>query len=441
MGILDALRGRFADQRIRRIIKDAGISTAASGVGAVLGIVRSIVLARYLGVTDFGRLAIIVAATVVTRQFLSVRTWEWVTVQLSRAHVARDGERAGSVMRAGWALGGLVNGLAALLILALASWIAGSFLEEGALANVLRLNALSLIVIAFDDASLAAMRVLGRFRWLAVYNVLAAAARVGLLVPVIVLDLGLGGVVAASVAIQALCSVILFVATHASLADHFGGPLGGRIGPVLVEWRAHARMLAVMSVTDTVKTFSNDGDALVIGWFAGAASAGPYRAAWTIVNGLQQLAVPLYMVFYPEMTKAAAAGDHESLRRLVRQTAVLGFAGGVLAALALTIAAPFLVPLLYGAEFADAARLLQIMSWALLILSVQWANPLFVSVGRPSWTLYMVLVQLVVKLGLLFALVPSWQHHGAAVAYMAYGLVTIPAAILLARRAPLPRPA
>jgi O-antigen/teichoic acid export membrane protein len=429
------LLARFRDPTIRRIFVDARLTTAASIVSAAIGIVRNALLARYLGVGDFGRLAVISSATLLIRQLVSVRSWEWTQIQMAKAVTSKDREQAGAAMKAGYLLGFTVNVVACVLIVVLGAWLCAEFLEEPALATLLRINALLLLGMWADDASTAGLRVIGRFRWIAGYTVLAPLIRLAAVVPVFVLDLGLSGVIVSQVAIQALISLWLFVSTRHKLVEFFGGPLGGRIIDLIPQFRGHIRLLATLSISDSIKTVATDGDNLIIGAFHSAEAVGPYRAANTIISGLHQLAVPLYMVFYPEMAKAAAAGDRRAVRRLTGQIALFGAACGVVASVALVIAAPWIVDGIYGPEFAAATAPLQIMSWSLLVLGTQWANPLFVSIGRPGWSLIMLLAGMLAKVALLVTLVPGLVHIGAAVGYLGFYVAAIVAAIVLGLRA------
>jgi O-antigen/teichoic acid export membrane protein len=230
-----------------------------------------------------------------------------------------------------------------------------------------------------------------------------------------------------------LCSVWQFAATRRFLEEAFGGPLGGRLADMRGQWRAHVRTLVILGITDTLKTISTDADNLIIGAFHSPATVGPFRAAQTIVAGLHQLATPLYMVYYPEMSKAVARGEPEAARRLAGQIGLLGLLGGGAAAAMLTIAAPWLVPALYGPGFDAAVPAMQLMAWSLLVIAVGWANPLFVSTGRPALTLIMIAAGVVVKLALLLALVPGLPNLGAAIAFVgSYAAVGV-ASIVLAR--------
>jgi O-antigen/teichoic acid export membrane protein len=432
---LSQLRHQFQDGTIRRIMRDAGLTTFSALVSAALNLVRSAILARYLGVYDFGRMAIVLAATMLVRQLVSIRAWEWTTVELSRAYIARDRDAAGSAMRASYFLSAAQSVVAFVITVGLAAFFTSALVDEPGLELLLQINAILLLSMWGDDSSFAAMRVLGRFRFLAGYGMYASALRLAALLPVIYYDGRLAAVLAVTAGTQACCGFTLLMVTRSALRRAFGGPLGGRLGDVLRQWRRHVKMLAVLSATDTVKTLSSETDPLIIGHFRSPEAVAPYRAAFQIVTGVHQLAVPLYMVFYPEMTKIAAKGDAAALRRLVKQTALFGAAVALVIGGALCLAAPLVVRTLYGKAYDAAALDLRVMSWSLLLLMVQWANPLFVSLGRTVWTLLMVGVMLVVKATLMLLLVPHLGHFGAAIAYTACFASAIPTAVLLAQQA------
>lgn len=421
------------DKTLRRILRDAGLTTSASMIGAVLNLARSALLARYLGVTDFGRMAIVISSTVLVRQLISIRAWEWTTVELSRAYTDKDPDRAGAMMKASYLLNAVVALVAFLVIQLLAAWFSDVLVPDADLERLLQINAILVLTNWADDSSYAALRVIGRFRWLAGYNVVAALVRFAAIIPAMLLGFDVGDLLVVTIAASGVCSLWLFFAARRFLEQAFGRPLGGRLRDILTGWRRHVRMLIILSTTDTVKTLTSDADVVVIGHFHDAATVAPYRAAFQVVSGVHQLATPLYMVFYPEMTKIAASRDAAALRRLARQTAIFGALVAIVVGGSLALSAGFIARALFGAEFAGAATDLRIMSLSLLILTVQWANPLFVSLGRPGHTLVMVLAGLIVKLALLLALVPGMGHAGAAIAYAGSMVVFVPVAIGLAR--------
>lgn len=418
---------------LETILKDAGLTTASAGASSVLAIARAAAIARYLGVATFGAWGLLNSANTLAQKIVSVRGWEWVMVHLSKAVVAKDGPGAGAVFKAGIMIGAAVNFVALAAVWTLGEWIATTFLHDASLGSLLRLNALSLFVTFADETSLATQRTLGRFRWLAVYQITASALRLLAIIPVLAFGLKLTGLIVATIAVQALASVTLLYASMAALNASFTGLWRGSIRLLWRQRRSHARTLATLSVIDTVKTLFADADAFVVGYFATPAAVGVYRAAQNIVVGLQYLAGPYYMVFYPAMAKAAAAGDRAAIRRTVRQMAAVGLAlGGTLAALVAPLA-PLLIPLLYGPGFEPSIQLLQVMIWSLLAFSAGWANPLFVSLGQSHRSLLLLAGSLAVKIILVVALVPSYSYDGAAVASLVGVLVTVPAAILLAR--------
>jgi O-antigen/teichoic acid export membrane protein len=429
------LRAVLADPRLGRILRDAGLTTSAAAVSAVLGIARNGLLARALGLEGYGSLAVIVSSAALVRQILSVRAWEWATVELSKCVTSRDAGRAGAVLRATWAIGAAVGGLASLVVVALGGVLAERVLEAPALAGTLRLYSLALLASVLDEGSLAALRVSGRHRFVSLYTIGASTLRLAVLVPATVFGGGLRAVVLAIIAGQLLPGLWGALAARRALTETVGDTSGGSVRAILREWRAHAKTVATMSATDTIKTLTGEVDPLLIASLRDAAAVAPYRAAYNVVYGVLQLATPLYMVFYPEMTKAAAAGDAAAVARLVRQITWLGGLVAAGAVTTLVLFAPLVTRLLYGPGFERAATDMRLMApWA-LVLAVQWANPLFVSAGRPKWTTLMVGAGLVAKVGAMALLIPRFADMGAAAAWMFYALAVVVTALAQKRRA------
>ncbi|RMG22267.1 MAG: hypothetical protein D6724_10740 [Armatimonadetes bacterium] len=434
---IDSIRAMMRG-RLGALLKDAGLTTGSQLAGSFLNLARSAVLGRYLGVDDFGRLAIVLSTTVFVRQLLSVRTWEWVMINFSRAYVAKDAPQAGAYVRAGYILGLAINGCAAVVLVAVANLVAESILHEPCVASLLRINGLLLIAGAADETSSAVLRVLGRFRWLAAYGIVAAFLRFGVAWLVASFDLGLGGVVVSGVFAQALGGLWLYIHTRRALRKEFVGPVGSDVRIAFRDWRTQLRLMVTLGATDTVKTLAADLDFIVLGALHGPSSVGLYRASLTLTQGLHQLAVPTYMVFYPEMTKAAAARDATQIRALIKQMTWLGLVCGCIAVVALSASAAWIVRLLYGQGFVEATTLVRIMCWSLLVLAVQWYNPLFVSLGKAFWTFTVLVLALIGKATVILIFVPPFGAVGSALAHVSFFFATIVFVLLLRRRIALP---
>jgi O-antigen/teichoic acid export membrane protein len=82
----------WADAFLRRLARHSSWGLAASAIELVLSLAETTLVARALGVTDYGRLALVMASIASVKQFLDARAWEGATRYL--AEFLQRGERA-----------------------------------------------------------------------------------------------------------------------------------------------------------------------------------------------------------------------------------------------------------------------------------------------------------------------------------------------------------
>lgn len=436
-GLRGRLRAFRDDAIVRKLVARAGPNTIASLASAVLGMVRSAVLMRALGVVDFGQLAVIVSAGSIVRQLFSVRTWEWTTVELAAAYVRKDPTRLRAVLRTGTALGLGTTVLSVITIAATASLFARTGREGIDLAPMIAVYGLVHLASAFDDVALATLRTAGWFAFLARYQIGAAILRFVLTLPLLVGDSGLWFAVIVMIASQFPSSLWLVVVAKRAFASILpASESTDPMPPLRSEWRKHAATLATMSATDTVRSFAQDADPVILGALSTPTEVGEFKATTTLMMGLHALTQPLYMAFYPELAKAVAANDVGLVRALKRRLTILGFGLGTLAMLGTVFVGPYLLEAIYGDAVASSGIDLRIMGISMLTMATHWANPLFASLGRTIRSTAMIAASLVAKAALLFALVPSLGSTGAAIAFSAYFLVSMAASWVLSRDYP-----
>jgi PST family polysaccharide transporter/lipopolysaccharide exporter len=129
----------------------------------------------------------------------------------------------------------------------------------------------------------------------------------------------------------------------------------------------------------------NEGDDFFVGWFIGAGALGIYQISYRFSNApATEITHVVSSVAFPAYSKLQ--GDVDRLRSAFYQaltlTTVLSFPTAVgIVAVAPTFVATFLRP-----EWAEAARVMQILAlWGLLRSLGATTGPLFQAVGRPDY--------------------------------------------------------
>lgn len=419
---LRAVRKRLRDGQIRRIMRDASVTTFSSLIAAALGIVRASLLTHYLGLEGYGLLGIAIATPAVVRGFLSPRTWEWVVVELSKARKAKDPGLGFGFVRVAYLLEGVMALLSVALVLILARPIADSFLHDPTLASLILLGVLIDATVFPQAVATAVIRVVGDFKWLAWFRIAVSVAGLSAIGAVILLDLGLEGVMWAFLAQSLAGTVWILPTAHFMLRRDMGRPDAVDVKGVFAEGRRHLKTLFFLSVTTTAKLISTRIEQPLIALLSSPATVGLYRVAFIIAEGLYQLVHPLYVVYHVEMNKVAADRDRTRLRKLVRDFSLFGLALGTAVGLGSTLFGPYVIGLLFGPEFHDAGPLLQLMGWTLLAIAGGWQHPLFIAEDKAGRVLAASLCISIARVVLLLSLVPAFLEWGAAIAYLASNL-------------------
>jgi len=394
----------------------------STAISAVLGVVQVVLVTRLLGPNRYGELALIMAISTTVRQLVGVRTWEWAMKEFAAAHARHDARYAASVVRRGYAAGIVVNAVALTLVVATAGFTSERFVHDGGAATLVVGYGCVLLVNWTYDMSFAVLRVSGRFRFLALQQVVMSLVRIIVTGGSVIIWRRLDTTVAAYIIVELLASLWLGLAASTIFRLEFGeswwrvergNPMvGGRM----------ARLLAISWLIDTLKFAGGRVDLLVLGWYRSPFVVANYQAAWNFLDIAQRVTQPITMVAFADLAKLAAAGEGREMLRTVGKLSLLALLVGIPSCALLALIAGPLCRLFYGADYPDAAAILQILSFSLLWLVGLWMHPSFVSIGKSQWSLEVVVVMSGIKIALLALLTPSYGAHGVAFANLIYCL-------------------
>jgi O-antigen/teichoic acid export membrane protein len=169
-----------------------------------------------------------------------------------------------------------------------------------------------------------------------------------------------------------------------------------------------------------------DNIPLYIAALVGAAGVGYFKIALGFTNLLMLPVEPFIWPTYTEITRTIAEKQFAATRQLLRRVSLLAAgwvvaAGGVIAALGW-----WLIPLLYGAEYAPAypAVLILLIGYGFANI-FGWNRPLLLALGKPTFPLVSAALVGAVELALIFTLVPVYGYLSAAAILSGFLVVSI----------------
>jgi lipopolysaccharide exporter len=391
------LRFAFADggsvgTRVFRSGIWVGLSEA---VMAVLGVVRSVALARLLTPDVFGLMAL---ALIVVR---AIETFTRPGV--AQALIARREDFDEAAPTAFTLLVGRGLAISACLFLA-APWI-GVFYESTSLGTVLQVLALSFVIGGFANMNTIARQKELDFRRL---SYLAQVTTIA----------GTAATIAAAWWLRSVWALVigqLLTALLNTLLSYYFVPGRIRFGfdrKIARELLGYGKYIAASSIVLYIAT---ELDSAVIGKLLGHSELGFYTIAFTVAHlattNLSKIAAKIMMPAYSKLQADSAALRNAYLRTFgFVMLAVLPASAGLI-----VLAEP-LIYAVYGEKWLPAVVPLQVLAiFGLLRALAAFAGYMFEGIGKPQLSMYMGIVRLAIIAPIIVPATLEYGLFGAAV--------------------------
>jgi O-antigen/teichoic acid export membrane protein len=404
-------------------------ATAAWVYGSVvLGILGTVVATRVLGLEDFGLYATALAAVGFFQVLLDLTVEEPLTKFGFRYVVAQEWGKLRLLFTRALQLKAAGGVLAALALAAVAPVADAVFGAEG-LTTAILVGSLLPLVQAPENVGATALLLHGRYDLRGAYQAFAMLLRlVGIAIGA---QYGVTETIAALVVAQAIATAtvsLVGLGFYRRFPSAPVEPLGGDRREVVSFVLQSSVGTGVISLRTTLVP-------LVLGVVAGPTQVGLFRIAQTPQTGLVAASSPARLMLLTDQTRAWEHGRERSVLAGVR-TYTLVAAGLMVVAVPLALwAMPWLIELVFGAEYlgaVDAARIVLVA--AAIQFALGWSKSLPVTVGRPRLRIVTHGLEALVVVPLVAVLGAEWGATGAAIAVLVATVVFAAAwAVAIAR--------
>lgn len=381
--------------------------------GALLAFVLQIVLARWMGKSEYGLFAFVWSCVIILGEILSFGFYNLIQRLIQEYHVKRQFSHLRGAI---WSAAGIIlltsSAIAILLIGGLWLFLANGWITS-AFALPLMTGALALPAFALADYLSGICRAHGwMVRAFAPSALLRPVAIIGFLVGAAVLGAGINAeiaIIAAVAAIWLTFFLALFVTIKPLPLEEIKGARNYRIK----EWMIAA--LPMMLVSSFELMLFNI-DVLMISWFLPTAETGLYFAATKIMALVVFLNFAVGSAFNASYAKHHAAREQKELRDVVRWSASLTFYPTIIM-LAVIILFKNQLLGLFGSDFASASYVIMPLSLGLLLRALVGPGERILMMTDQHYIcaiLYLITVITDVLLNLI--LIPRYGIMGAAIA-------------------------
>jgi O-antigen/teichoic acid export membrane protein len=406
-------------------------SSIALWGSTALAFVGTVVAARALGPSEYGKVALALATATLVATLLDLTLETGVVHHGSRAlangQLAELRALVQGALLLDVAIGIAISGMVIVLAAPIAEVASAGLLEP----SLIQLAALATLGATMDGTTGAVLMLAGRpelSAWATAATNLARLAAIVLAVSVGTAE-AVVAAYAAGTAAGGICRVLL-----AWRAGWRKWPAAGR--PLeLKRWARRLAPFAVhSSLSTTVVSATDSLIQILLGRVSGTAAVALFRVARLpeMVGGLAS--APIRLVMFPENARFVASGRINDLERLLYRWSAISLALAVPAAVAGWFVLPGLITALYGERFADAAGAARILLvTAVLLFGFPWMKTFAAVIGRPQIASAMAAVLMVVAL----PITAVYAEHGqdAAAAGISCGVTAMTAGYLwVARR-------
>lgn len=411
----------------QRIFKNVSFLFGGKAAAGIIVAIENIVIARLLGVTEFGLLTMVVAYVKIINLLIDVRMWETATAYIGSFWSRRENDKVLSTIKLSYIVDVVTGTLAFLIVISSAKLAETYIIKSPETYSILFLYAFTLFISTANTTSKAIHRVFNKFRQIALVSVLRNVLRLVLAVAVLLTGMGVKGVVLAFV-LTAFAEFLiwLYLVSGVLKENNLRGWWTARVGDIRDKWKEMAWFLANTSFTSTLKLGGDNYlGVLALAYFSGKDAAAYYKIARSTLDMLNRLVEPLREVMFPEIVRMLHSDALDEFREVVKYTLKRLTTLFVPLAVLIFVFADYIIFIVFGEKYLPATNAMRLLIVATIISQlVYWTNPALLALGKSGLRTLIGAVSLLGYLVFLVIFTPPYAQTGAAIAQVCYSVLT-----------------
>ena len=409
----------------RKLLLNASWLLGGKTASGIFNALQIILLARVLGVADYGLLVLVISYIDILNQFFDLRVWETATKYIGTYWARDELDKTRSMIKLSYILD-VSSGIVAFVIAVLTAKLISTYIIKSPEAFVyIWIYALSLLISTANSTSNAILRVFDKFKTIAFIASIQNLIKLILVAAVLFSGYGIKAALIVFVFASFFGFFIrIWTVLNILKEKGLGGFLSSDISLIRDQWKGIAWFLGNTSFMATIR-IGNDRliGTMVLGYFAGKEAVGFYDVAGSVAKFIKRIVDPLNEAIYPELVKISSHKSVNEIREIVSYSTRNLMKIIVPVSLIAIVFSDFFIGLFFGEQYLPASNALRIIAAAAVIARATfWINSVLLALGRPGLRTVLGLITTVVYLALLFILVPSYSYIGAAVALLGFSI-------------------
>ena len=410
----------------KKLFKNASWLFGGKSASGIFTAIQTIVIARMLGVSDYGLLTLVIAYISVLNMFFDLKVWETATKYIGTYLEKGESYKTRSMIKLSYILD-IGSGVVAFIIAILSAKLISAYIIHSPDAYILIwIFSISLFIDTANSTSDAILRVFDRFKSIAFINSFQKLFRLIVVVALLFGGFGIKGVLYGFILASFIgFSIRMWIVIKTLNENGLEGWFSADVGLIKDEWKGIAWFLGNTSFIATLKTGNERYlGIMILGYFAGKDAVAYYKIASTVASLANKVVDPLYEAIYPELVKFTSSNAIKDFKRMIKSTTKSLVLIIVPLTVIIIIFAEPIISIVFGKDYVPATNALRILAAAVLIVRFTfWINPALLSMGRPGLRTILGVISTSIYLILMFLLVPGYSYIGAAFAFLGYSIV------------------
>lgn len=425
MSIFQKIRSNLRDDPLlHRVVRNSSYLFSSSAVSAVLGAVQTYFVVHLLSPEEYGLVfGIIMVFVSGVNRLLSFRMSE-VVVKYVGGALAVDDKKLAAALVKGIGLVEAATSIAAYLVLLALAAVAARIYETSAF--LFAFYGLFLLANIIYETSVGVLQTTNHFDRVARANLLQSISTATLILIAFYMKSGVFEILTAYLIGKTIAGVLVTRSAVREVKRSLGSGWLAAPLSLISDWKSMVRFMVSTNLNGTINLFARDNIPLYIGYFLSSAEAGYFRFALTLLNLVMLPIEPFIWPTYAEITRTIAQKQWDVTRTLLKQVTSIAGVWTLLTGGGLIAFGWWLIPLIFGAEYAPAYPAIVILLLGYGCANMfNWNRPLLLALGRPRYPLLVAGIVGAIELILFFLLVPRTNYLVASAIFSGYLMISI----------------
>lgn len=422
---MTAFSGLFdrAPDAVKAVVRNFGWMVASRGLAAVFSLIYLAIVTRSLGVSGFGKFALITGAAQLLAHLLAFETWQ-IIVQYGVEHVEK-GKRAKLARLFRSAI--VLDLISAVTGIAAAALILHFFADALGLKPTLARATLIfnvIMLVSLRSTPIGILRLRDRFDLAAFADGVTPTMRlIGAIIVGIVHPTLQAFLIAWAIA-ELITAAVHWWAVHKIGDWRLLWREGGGVGRVFGDNPGIVRFSLTSNFSQTLFMTTKQLPLFLVGGLTGTAAAGAFRLAAQLSRALTTVSQMVAKAAFPEIVRAVRNQGVISLASMILRSVRVTFVVGVVVFALVVLLGQSILVAVGGPDFGQGyASLLWLVAAACTDLLIVAFEPSIMAAHRAHWAFVARLLATGAMIGLAFLLEPVMGPDGVAAAVFANAVI------------------